>query len=182
MFIRKPLSTVEAEAESEGGNESEAPVVEESSIETTEPEGESTDPDEGEGDQPEEFDAARALAKIKKANSEAKTQRERAKAAEEKVKGLEPAARDAALQRVARRLSLPDTEQVDEFLSRLKGETVDELAEDAERLLSLIAPKEPKSTERKPKEALRGGGAPDVEPQELDPAKLADLAIKARGY
>lgn len=178
MFTRKPLFLLETESETEG-TESDAPEAEETSATQPEPEGDEPSSD---GDEPETFDAARALAKIKKANSEARTQRERAKAAEEKAQGLEPAKRDAALQRVARRLNLPDTEEVDSFLARLQGDTVDDLAEDAERLLSLLAPKDTKSTTRRPKEALRGGGDPEDEPEELDPGKLADRVVKARGY
>ena len=172
MFRRKPLFLLEGDDEPGGGDpDADAPVADAPADD--DPKADPVDDDDDSKDD-EPFDAARALAKIKKANSEAKSQRDRAKAAEEKVAGLEPAARDAALQRVARRLSLPDSEQVDAFLDRLKGDTVDELAEDAERLLSLIAPKEePKTTTRKPTEALRGGGDPDTEPA-VDNKKLAD--------
>lgn len=166
MFTRKPLWMLTSEDASEGGEETEAPEAEE----TTESDAAEPDTDSGESggdsadgeDEKEAFDAERALKKIRKANAEAKAQRERAKKAEEKAKGLEPAVRDAALQRVARRLELPDTPEVDEFLSRLRGETADELAEDAERLLALMSPK--KSTSTKPTPRLRGGGEPDEEP------------------
>lgn len=159
---------------SEEDTTQETETTDEAVEETTETESTETESREGDeqGDE-STFDASRALAKIKKANSEAKSQRERAKAAEEKVKGLEPAKREAALQRVARRLSLPDNAEVDEFLDRLKGETVDELAEDAERLLSLIAPKKGNAPAGKPKERLRGGGDPETEPP-VDTKKLAD--------
>lgn len=178
MFVRKPLSMLEGDDQPGGGDPDPEDTPTEP-VETPEdaPEGEDEpespeDPDEKDDEQ---FDSARALAKIKKANSEARSQRERAKKAEEKAEGLEPAKREAALQRVARRLELPDTEEVDEFLSRLKGDTVDELAEDAERLLSLIAPKD-KGTTRKPTEKLRGGGDPDTEPA-VDNSKLADSIL-----
>lgn len=186
MFIRKPLLLIESdEDEAGGGTDAEGQESEETTTESDEgSESESREDDDEAGDDDgadDTFDAARALAKIKKANSEAKTQRERAKAAEDRAKGLEPAKREAAEQRVARRLGLPDTKEVDEFLSRLKGETVDELAEDAEKLLSLMAPKdEKKSTTTRPKERLRGGGKPDDEP-DVDAAKLAD-SILSNGF
>lgn len=176
MFVRKPLFQLEGDDEPGGGAPEDAPEA---------PENEDPKPAEGdeEPDSPEEpdepsdeepFDAARALAKIKKVNSEARAQRKRAEAAEEKVAGLEPSARDAALQRVARRLSLPDNDDVDLFLSRLQGDTVEELAEDAERLLSLMTIKPTtKTTTRRPAEQLRGGSEPEVELEETDPKKLA---------
>lgn len=172
MLVRKPLFLLEGDDEP-GGGTLDAP---DAPVDAPEGADEPDSPEEPDEPADEPFDAARALAKIKKANSENAALRKAKKAAEEKVQGLEPAARDAALQRVARRLSLPDNEQVDSFLDRLKGDTVDELAEDAERLLSLIAPKDPKSTERKPKEALRGGGDPDIEPA-VDNKKLADSIL-----
>lgn len=171
MFVRKPLFLLEGDDEPGGGAPDDAPEPNpDTAPEDSQPEP-AEDPD-GEGQEP--FDAARALAKIKKVNSENAALRKAKKAAEDKAQGLEPAARDAALQRVARRLGLPDNEQVDAFLTRLQGETVDELAEDAEKLLALLAPKdEPKSTERKPTQALRGGGDPDTEPA-VDNRKLAE--------
>lgn len=173
MLVRKPLFRLEGDDEP-GGGPQDAPDAPVDAPEGTDEPDSPEEPDEP-ADEP--FDAARALAKIKKANSEAKAQRERAKAAEDKVKGLEPAARDAALQRVARRLSLPDNEESDEFLALLKGDTVEDLTEHAERLLTLLAPKEaPKSTTRKPTEALRGGGDPDTEPA-VDNKKLADSIL-----
>ena len=190
MFIRKPLSLVEPETDPEGGNDPKPPEGEEAT--TSEPTEADDDAEESQEDENSEddgdgedldgpFDAARALKKIRQTNAKAKRDREARKAAEDKAKGLEPAKREAAEQRVARRLGLPDTEEVDEFLSRLKGETVDELAEDAERLLSLMAPKdEKKSTTTRPKERLRGGGKPDEEP-EPDAAKLAD-SILSTGF
>lgn len=181
MFVRKPLYLLEGDEEPGGGSEDETPEVE---TEDPKPEGDEEpdspeEPDEGEDAEP--FDAARAFAKIKKANSEARAQRKRAEAAEGKVKGLEPAARDAALQRVARRLELPDNEDVDLFLSRLQGDTVDELAEDAERLLSLMTKptKKAAAPSRRPAEQLRGGSEPDSEIEETDPKKLA-AAIRTR--
>lgn len=179
MLVRKPLFRLEGDDEPGGGTAPEdapkdAPEAPAGEPEKGDEESESPEDSAEPGEEP--FDKARALAKIKKANAEAKTQRDRAKAAEDKAKGLEPAARDAALQRVARRLSLPDTEEVDEFLNRLKGDTVEELAEDAERLLTLLAPKETKSTERKATERLRGGGDPDTEPA-VDNSKLAESIL-----
>jgi len=176
MFVRKPLYLLEGDDEPGGGDPEDAPEAPDNADPAAEGEDEPDSPEEPDETSDEEpFDAARALAKIKKVNSEARAQRKRAEVAEEKVKGLEPAARDAALQRVARRLALPDNDDVDLFLSRLQGDTVEELAEDAERLLSLMTIKAPatKTTSRRPAEQLRGGSEPEVELEETDPKKLA---------
>lgn len=166
MFVRKPLWTIETEDDSGGGTDDTEVQETEDANETESDEDDVSGGQEDADDEAETFDADRALKKIRKANSEARAQRERAKKAEA---GAGDAKREAALQRVARRLELPDTAEVDEFLSRLKGETADELADDAERLLSLMAPKKNGTT--KPKPRLRGGGDPEEEPDE-DIAKV----------
>lgn len=178
MFVRKPLFMVEPDPDEPGGGGDPAPKEPDKPTPGADPDPD-LDPDgSSSADDEPPFDAARALAKIKKANSENAALRKAKKAAEDKAQGLEPKAREADLQRVARRLGLPDTEEVDSFLDRLRGDNVDELAQDAERLLTLLAPK--KDTERKPKEALRGGGNPDQEP-DVDPSKVAD-EILSRGF
>lgn len=61
---------------------------------------------------------------------------------------------------------------------RLSGKTREELEADADDLLddireSLPKPEPKVPLSQKPKEALRGGGRPDEEPEETDPRKLA---------
>lgn len=121
------------------------------------------------------FDANKALEKIKKLNSEAKNLRSAKKAAEDKAAAAGDAAdRVQTLEaenlrlRVGARNGLPD-----ELIDRLKGDTEEEILKDAEALLELITPKGAPS--HRPKPSLRGGGEPQVEPDEVDPRKLAGL-------
>lgn len=129
--------------------------------------------DDGEDDEP--FDPDRALRKIRKLNSENENLRKAKKAAEEKAAGSdEKDTRIKALEaenlriRVGARNGLPD-----ELIDRLKGDTEEEILADAEKLLAVMAGK--KVPTRRPKEALRGGGDPVIEPEETDPRKLAAL-------
>lgn len=135
---------------------------------TTPPEGtaapESTEPETTEPS--EDFDPARAMEKIRKANAEAKTLRDRAKAAEgaqataeQKAKDLESqAARIPDLEaqlvreRIARRIGLPDA-----LVDRLRGGTEAEVLADAESLIALVAPK---SKATRPVESLSPGTGP----------------------
>lgn len=137
-------------------------------------EGEADEPESEDSDDDDTFDAARARRKIKKANAEARRQRERAKAAEDRAAGLEPAQREAALQRVARRLELPDNPRTDEFLARLQGNTVEELAQDAESLLTLVAPKEPRMPAPNPAQGADTAPPRDPTPQELAAQKAQE--------
>jgi len=57
---------------------------------------------------------------------------------------------------------------------RLVGETEDELAADADDLLSSFTPDQKSPAPAKPTEDLKGGGDPTQEPTELDPRKLAE--------
>ena len=71
--------------------------------------------------------------------------------------------------RVGMKVGLPER-----FIDRLRGDTEDEIYEDAMSLIELVSPSKPdtKPTERKPTERLRGGGDPGTEP-EVDNKKLA---------
>lgn len=136
--------------------------------------------------QPDEepFDAPRALEKIRKANSEAKALRERAKAAEDATATAEQKAKDLEAQaarvsdleaqltreRVARKLGLPDA-----LVDRLRGTTEVEVLADAESLVALVAPK---SKPARPVESLQTGTgvpAPNTPPQ-LTRSDLAGMA------
>lgn len=139
----------------------------------------------------DEFDASRALDKIRKANAEAKALRERAKVAEDKATSLEDVAKrvpdlEAQLvrERVARRLSLPD-----ELVDRLRGATEDEVMADAEKLVALVAPKQrPAAAAARPVESLQpGSGVAASGPAQLSRADMAGMtadqivAAKAAG-
>lgn len=63
---------------------------------------------------------------------------------------------------------------------RLSGTTDDELNDDAQELWADFAPAPKTSVPSKPKERLRGGGAPDEGPDESDPRKLAAQLPRAR--
>lgn len=73
--------------------------------------------------------------------------------------------------------------QVRKLARRLSGSTKEELEADADELFADFAPAV-KGEERsggRPKERLRPGAAPDVEPEKT-PQELADAVIKRRGY
>lgn len=116
------------------------------------------------------WDADRALAKIRKLNSEIRATKERLKAAEETAKEGDPRVGELETKnlhlRVGLRLGLPE-----ELIDRLRGSTEEEVMEDAEGLLALVNPKRP--TDGRPKQRLRGGTEPAQEPEETDPRKLA---------
>lgn len=140
---------------------------------TTPPEGDDADGDKDDDPNDDDFDPARALEKIRKLNSENKNLRDAKKAAEEKAAGTdEKDTRIQALEaenlriRIGARHGLPD-----ELIDRLKGNTEEEILADAEKLLALVSGKQ--APTQRPKEALRGGGQPGVEPEETDPRKLA---------
>lgn len=75
--------------------------------------------------------------------------------------------------------------QIASVAKRLTGDTDDELKADAEELFGFIVPTPPPTTKAgalptKPRERLRGGGEPDTETDDLDPAKLAAQIPRAR--
>ncbi|WP_064075907.1 capsid assembly scaffolding protein Gp46 family protein [Prescottella equi] len=102
--------------------------------------------------------------------SELQREKERADAAEKRSKELE----DDKLRRdVAADKGLPA-----KLAARLRGSTKEELEADADELLADYAPPADSGRRQlpgKPRENLRGGGSPDDEPEETDPAKLAAL-------
>lgn len=128
---------------------------------------------EAKDDSEDDFDPARALAKIKKLNSENRNLRKAKDEAEARAKGTDVKdTRIKALEaenlriRIGARHGLPD-----ELIDRLKGDTEEEILADAEKLLALVAGR--KAPTQRPKENLRGGGNPNEEPDETDPRKLA---------
>lgn len=162
------------------------------------------DIDEPEVPEVEEFDAERARAKINKANAEAKSLRERLKAAEEKAARLDEienagrsdvekltaqvaeyerkaqeAERRALVAEVAHEKGLTAAQA-----KRLVGNSLEELQADADELLTSFQPQEgdtgAPALEGKPTPHLRGGGDPTQEPETTDPAKLAEQV--SRGF
>lgn len=164
--------------------------------EETEPKGgEETEPKGGSGSS---FDEQAARDKIKKANAEAQSLRERLKKHEdanksdtEKLsdrasnaeKSLASAEKEVARLRVALKKGLSEIQA-----KRLVGETEEELEKDADELLKSFGNEggeeteedkgkggEGKSSSReRPKERLKSGAAPSSEPDEEDPRKLAE--------
>jgi len=129
--------------------------------------------DQGDDGDDEAFDPARAKEALRKKNNENRALRKRASDAEAKAKDADGKdTRITALEaenlrfRVGVRHGLPEA-----LVERLKGNTEEEILQDAEKLLELISP-----TKRPPtntsKERLRGGGDPTEEPEETDVAKL----------
>lgn len=100
--------------------------------------------------------------------SEVQKERERADAAEKRANEAD----HRELQRaVAEAKGIPL-----KHAARLRGSTKEELEADADDYLEDYTPPEgggKRPIPGKPRENLRGGGAPDDEPEEIDPAKLA---------
>lgn len=160
----------------------------------------------GQGDEssPEEpFDKDRALAKISKANAEAKNLRKRVKELEQyeqMVREMEDA-KKSEIEKATEKLTRAEqrAKEAEDKLMRLEvamekgltpaqakrlvGSTKEELLADADELLASFAPKT-SEPERKipevPREMLRGGGEPTDPPEETDPRKIADLIPRPR--
>lgn len=153
------------------------PEVTDEAIEEPTTDVEETDAPEADEDETPEwrknFDPDKAAARITKLQSEAKNLRERAKQAEQKAKGADDKDnRISTLEAENLRLSVGYELGLPlELAARLRGATKDELVEDARALVELVGnPKAP--TQRKPVEALRGGGQPEKEPEETDVRKI----------
>lgn len=137
---------------------------------TEEPEGEEA------GDA---FDPERAREKLRKINSENRNLRKRATAAEEKAKAADGKdERVTALEaenlrlRVGVKHGLPEA-----LIKRLSGTNEEEILKDAEELMDLFSKKPPPTNQ--PRERLRGGGDPTVEPDGLDdPDKFAERMFR----
>lgn len=110
-------------------------------------------------DAPEAWDQSRALEKIRKANAEAKSLRERAKAAESKVKGLDDVTRerDELAAKVLRLETAAKFNLPPQVAARLQGSTAEEMAQDAEALLELFGPRTPPSQTPRPATGSTGG-------------------------
>ena len=149
---------------------------------TQEVETEETESEENDAEKAQKLDTDKSLEKIRKLNSEAAALRKRAKEAEEKAKSAEGSTeRVTALEsenmrlRVAVKLNgaLPQ-----DLIERLRGDTEEEMIEDAEKLLAHFEGKKPPTNQ--PQVKLRGGGNPAVETSliDSDPDKFAENIFK----
>jgi len=139
----------------------------------------------------EEFDAERAKAKIAKVNAEAANLRKRLKELEplankakeiedsqkseterlrEELDALKKSAADANRLRVALAKGLTEKQA-----ARLVGSTIEELEADADELIAAFKGTEPpaKRVPGKPRENLKGGSNPEIEPEDTDLNKIA---------
>jgi len=125
-----------------------------------------------------------ALEELKKYRDKDKTDTERLTEAAEEAKSRASSAETSlrklttAMERAPEGATLA---QIRAVAKRVSGETDEEMESDAEELFALFAPKstsdDPKSPAPpgKPTPNLKGGGDPSVEPEEMDPRKLAGL-------
>lgn len=151
---------------------------EETEVEAPEVEAEETEVEEPAEDT---FDADKAREKIRKVNSENKNLRKRAADAESKAKDAgDKGERVTALEaenlrlRVGVKHGLPE-----KLISRLSGTTEEEILQDAEELMELFGKKAPPTSQ--PREKLRGGGDPTIEPDGLDNSdKFAEKMFRQR--
>lgn len=149
---------------------------------TQEVETEETESEEDDTEKAQKLDTGKSLEKIRKLNSEAAALRKRAKEAEEKVKGAEDSgARVTALEAENMRLKVAvklGGQLPDDLIERLRGDTEEELLEDAEKLLAHFETRKPPTIQ--PRQKLRGGGDPTVETSliDSDPDKFAENIFK----
>jgi len=127
-----------------------------------------------EGRSKENADAAKRLKELEDANKSETQKLADDKAASDKVAAS--AQGELLRLRVAMRKGLTEVQA-----KRLVGDTEEELEADAEELLASFKPADsdtddgPKTKPTRPKERLRSGAAPDEEPDETDPHKLAAM-------
>lgn len=152
-----------------------------------------TEPEPGKpsrSDDPD-VDVGKLKAALKKANKEAEQFRLKAKELEDRDKTdaerlaetnrtLEERARKAEIDlcryRVAMRKGLTETQA-----RRLVGESEEDLEADADELLEAFTTRNgDQPASGRPREKLRPGAVPDAEPQETDPAKLAEMVPRTR--
>lgn len=159
-----------------------------------------TDPKPTDG--PTADDIEKMQAALKKANDEAAKYRHEAKAKDDELSKLkadadssksemdkvreqidalqgraEKAEREALVAKVAQSKKLPAA-----LASRLSGATQEELEADADGLIEALGidtsddddGEKPSTSPRRPKERLKPGAAPEAEPEENDPQKLAE--------
>lgn len=118
-------------------------------------------------------DAAKKLSEIEdKDKTEQQRMADKVSVAEGRAARAE---QELARLKVAMRKGLTETQA-----KRLVGETEEELEADADDLLASFSSKDEdrddkSDTSRRPKERLRSGAAPDEEPEETNPRKLAEL-------
>lgn len=171
--LHKFVRTLAPEGDLDGGSEATAEdTTEDTQDGATDSDTEDADDKkDGDDDEDSDWDPERARRKIRKANAEAQALRERTKTAEAKAAAADQATQelDAAKAenlrlRVALKFGLDE-----KIAKRLQGATEEELLQDAEELLSFMAPATPKS---KPTPKLSGSqkqGPPEVDlPEDLD--------------
>ena len=168
-------TTQETATEETDSTEEETPEVEE----TTDEEPSTEDA----GDDEPEFDSARALAKIRKVNSENKNLR----AENKRLKEATPApkeqedsgsdddgpTREELLAKVARLEVLGEQGVPAKFAKFITATEPDAILEQVQELLELATPTV-KAPNPRPKRKLGGGVTPSVETEETDPRKLAE--------
>lgn len=121
-------------------------------------------------------EAAKELAKIREADkTEGQLAAERALEAEKRAVAAETTSLqlEVALDKAPEGMSVA---QIRKLAKRLTGNTREDFEADAEELFADFAPVESEreaDTPRRPRERLRPGAVPPVEPEEMDPKKLA---------
>lgn len=117
-----------------------------------------------------EFDAKRARTLITRLRDERNKARDEAKAAKDNPEAPKLQGENLRL-RIALRVGLDE-----DLADRLRGSTEDELLEDAQKLVDRLSPSEKKLEDRTPKPRLRGGSAPEKEP-EMSPEEIVKQAL-----
>ncbi len=131
--------------------------------------GQDSDADNGDGFDGE-FDAKRARTLIDRLRNERNRARDEAKNAKNSPELT-------TLQKENLRLRVAISTGLDaDIADRLRGDTEDELLEDAQNLIDRFFPKDKKLEDRTPKPRLRGGSTPGKDP-ELTPEEIVKQAL-----
>lgn len=151
---------------------------------TDPPDPQADPPDPDDKPDPSDDEVAKLRAQLKKANKEAADSRGKLKQFEdagktEHEKLTENLTKATTELSTAQAASVRFEVALDKGLTkaqakRLVGTTREEIEADADLLLEELGGDKPKPADR-PRERLRGGGDPTVEPDETDPRKLAGL-------
>lgn len=122
---------------------------------------------------------SKAKGRVKEFEDATKSEQEKlTERASDLEKQLTSAQQDAVRYEIALEMGLTKSQA-----KRLVGSTREELEADAKELiadLGVVAGDEKPTPARRPQERLRPGAAPDAEPEETDPVKLAEAVQKAK--
>lgn len=168
MNLPRFARTVATQEEGGGTDPTEDTTAVDSAAPAAEDTGQSDSKAQEEAAPQEEFDASRALAKIRKSNAEAEALRKRAKAAEAKAASVDDLTRERdALALQVRQLKVGGEYGLPAALAeRLRGDSEEEMKKDAEQLLAIFERRTPPSQTPRTSEPAGATQTPKTDPKE----------------